>query len=381
MKLSRDSWLAIGLVAALALITVLAAAQQTQTVVLPPLSSASTAPDGARALWLWLDDLGYAVRDEVDVFFRIPPDARLLLMLEPFPVPDDEWETIDEWVEQGGTLVVAGDRFGAALAARHYTFTLSYLDSPLPALTAQTPLFASPPLTGPADAQAHAYFETPRRDFVTHLAAGARPVLVSFDRGRGRVILSAAPHAFSNAGLKEAGNPALVLNVISAAPSSSVVWFDEWHHGARPSQTQVVGPEAWLRRTAAGRALLYVAGVIFLTLLLRGQRFGRPVPLPGEITRRAPLEYITALANLGRRAGHRRAVLHQYHHRLKRQLGQRYRLDPTLRDPEYVARLAQFNPNLDADALRGLLARLQRPNVSESEMIQLAAEAAGWMKE
>ncbi len=381
MKLSRDSWLAIGLVAALALITVLAAAQQTQKAALPPLSSASTNPDGARALALWLDDLGYAVRDDADNFFRIPQDAHLLLMLEPSIVADDEWGTIDKWVREGGTLVVAGDGFGTALATRHYTFTLDYLDNPIPVLIAQTPLFASPPLTGAANAQVQAYFETPRRDFVTHLAVGSRPVLVSFDLGQGRVILSAAPYAFSNAGLKASGNPALVLNVISAARSSGAVWFDEWHHGVRPVQVQVVGPEDWLRYTPAGRSLLYVALIIFLALLLRGRRFGRPVPLPTEVTRRAPLEYITAIANLGRRAGHRRAVLRQYHHRLKRQLGQRYRLDPTLRDPEYAARLAEYNPGLEAEALRGLLTRLQKPNVSENEMVQLAAEVAAWTKE
>jgi hypothetical protein len=381
MKLSRDSWLAIGLVAALALITVLAAAQQTQKAALPPLSSASTNPDGARALALWLDDLGYAVRDDADNFFRIPQEAHLLLMLEPSIVADDEWGTIDKWVREGGTLVVAGDGFGTALATRHYTFTLDYLDNPIPVLIAQTPLFASPPLTGAANAQVQAYFETPRRDFVTHLAVGSRPVLVSFDLGQGRVILSAAPYAFSNAGLKASGNPALVLNVISAARSSGAVWFDEWHHGVRPVQAQVVGPEDWLRYTPAGRSLLYVALIIFLALLLRGRRFGRPVPLPTEVTRRAPLEYITAIANLGRRAGHRRAVLRQYHHRLKRQLGQRYRLDPTLRDPEYAARLAEYNPGLEAEALRGLLARLQKPNVSENEMVQLAAEVAAWTKE
>ena len=382
MKLSRESWLAIGLVVVLAVITALAAAQQTQAAVLPSLSSASTAPDGARALWMWLDDLHYAVRDDVAPFFSIPGDARLVLMLEPFPgITSAEWETIDDWVRDGGTLIVAGDRFGAALATQHYTFTLAYLDNPVPALAAQTPLLASPPLTGAAGVRTLAHFETERSDFVAHLAAPSGPVVVSFALGKGRVILSAAPYAFSNAGLKEPGNPALVLNLILISPASGAVWFDEWHHGVRPVDSRVVGPEDWLRRTPAGRALLYVAGVIFLAVLLRGRRFGRPVPLPGEITRRAPLEYISAIANLGRRAGHRRAVLQQYRQRLKRHLGQRYRLDPTLHDAEYVARLAEYNPGLDAEALRRLLARLQRPNVNESEMIQLAAEAAAWIKE
>jgi hypothetical protein len=127
--------------------------------------------------------------------------------------------------------------------------------------------------------------------------------------------------------------------------------------------------------------LLYVAAIVFVALVLRGRRFGRPVPLPKDITRRAPLEYITAIANLGRRAGHRAAVLRQYHHWLKRGLGQRYRLNPTLPDDEYVTQLAQFNPNLDTTALRNLLARLRWGKVSESEMIQLAAETAKWLKE
>ena len=97
--------------------------------------------------------------------------------------------------------------------------------------------------------------------------------------------------------------------------------------------------------------------------------------------RRAPLEYITAIANLKRRAGHRAAVLSHYRHRLKRSLGRRYRLDPTLSDEEYVSQLAKLNPNLDNIALRNLLTRLRRRPGNETEMIQLAREVSTWLKE
>jgi hypothetical protein len=388
--LSRDSWLAIGLLAVLLLVTIAAAVYQARgeehNV---PLSSFSSAPNGARALHLWLSELGYPVSNEPNSTFHLARETGLTLILEPFTgITPDEWETIDAWVEEGGTLVLAGERWGTLSAARHYDFSMAYLDEESQAitLTAQTPLLASPPLTAPANARPRAYLRADADadngfDFVTHLAVGARPVIVSFEVGDGRVILSATPFPFSNAGLKETGNPQLVANVIAAANRPGEVWFDEWHHGVRSRQAQVVGPEEWLRRTPSGRSLLYAAAVIFVALVLGGRRFGRPIPLAKSTARRAPLEHITAIANLNRRAGHRTAVLLQHRQRLKRELGKRYRLNPTLPDDEYVSQLAQFNPNLDADALRGLLARLRQHSASESDMVQSAAQVATWLKE
>lgn len=382
-QLSRDSWLAIGLFVILVLVTLVAAIYQArEQEEAPPLSSFSSAPDGARALWLWLEALGYSVSNEVGQTFRLPENAGMVLMLEPLAgITADEWETMDAWVESGGTLVLAGDRFQTTFAVSHYGCALAYLGTRVPTLTVQTPLLTSPPLTGTVSAQAQAYFATNRDDVVTHLAVESRPVMLSFERGAGRVILSAAPFSFSNAGLKEEGNPQLVLNVITAANQPGVIWFDEWHHGVRSMRAELIGPGDWLRHTPAGRSLLYAATVIFLALVVRGRHFGRPVPLPKDVARRAPLEYITAIANLSRRAGHRLAVLHHYHHRLKRNLGKRYRLNPTLPDGDYVAQLAELNPDFDANALHSLLTRLRQDRVSESEMVQLATEVAAWLKE
>jgi hypothetical protein len=278
-------------------------------------------------------------------------------------------------------LVLAGEEWPLGAAVGHYDFDLAYADGGSARLRAQNPLLTSPPLQDPAASRAQAYFVTSRDDFVVHLALGGGPVLISFEQGAGQVILSAAPFPFSNAGLKETGNPALVLNVVSAAPRPGRVWFDEWHHGVRSQFAELIGPGAWLRRTPAGRSLLLAAAVIFFGLVLQGRRFGRPVPLPRARARRAPLEFVTAMANLGRRAGHRAAVLAQYHQQIKRQLGRRYRLDPALPDDVYLARLSAFNPALDVKALGDLLAELRRTEVSEHDMVRLAAEAAAWLEE
>ena len=65
--------------------------------------------------------------------------------------------------------------------------------------------------------------------------------------------------------------------------------------------------------------------------------------------------------------------------RYKRKLGQRYRLDPSMDDQEYVNALASYNAELNKDELLSLLRRLKRKDVSEAEMISLAAEASKWI--
>jgi hypothetical protein len=395
MRPSRETWLIIGLLALLVIVTVVAAISQARQEEdsMPPLASFSSAPNGTRALRLWLEEIGYTVSDDVGETFAPPQDADVMLILEPTsPITEQEWEMIDTWVERGGTLVLVGEGNWywsfTAPAIHHYGPRLDYLaGSDSITLTAQTPLLASPPLVSTANVRAKAHLQPEDDDFVTHLAAGSRPVLISFELEDGRVMICTIPFPFTNAGLKEEGNPELALNVVTAArqPGASdgrpIIWFDEWHHGLRPKSATAAGPEDWLRYTPSGHAMLYTVAVIVLTLALGGRRFGRPVPLPKRTIRRTPLEYVTAIANLSRRAGHRQAVLHYHYQRLKRDLGRRYRLSPALPDDEYVARLAEFNPDIDAEALRNLLARLRKKKANESEMIQLAAEVAAWLKE
>jgi hypothetical protein len=389
MNSKRETWLAIGLLTLLVLVTVVAGISQAQQAEkeLPALSSYSSAPNGTRALRLWLEEIGYVVKDRVSQAFLPPQDADVMLILAPSaPIEPQEWEAIDDWIERGGTMVLVGEgsfSFFAA-AVQHYEFSANRLDTTSEQVTAQTPLLASPPLANMEHVQPSTSLRTDRTDYITLVAAGPHPVTVSFQKGQGRVIICSMSYPFTNAGLKEEGNPELALNVVTAngqAAGRPIIWLDEWHHGVRPTSTTVTGPGGWLRYTPSGHALLYTALVIFVALLLTGRRFGRAVPMPQNIVRRGPLEYVTAIANLSRRAGHRQAVLRYHYQTLKRTLGKRYRLNPTLPDEEYVARLAEFNPDIDAQALRSLLAKLRRKKVSENDVIQLAAQVAACLKE
>jgi hypothetical protein len=377
-NLSRDAKLLIGILIVLILITVLAALQRQTEQQNPTLSTLSSAPDGALALKMWIKELHYTVDEQVLANFLPPKNASILFMLEPLFPTETEMQPMDDWVESGGTLIVIGDQYSMSLLLDHYHFTYRYLPEQNSALASSTPLFDSPSVPDLKNAKVTIALQSERADFVVLAASQGQPVLVSFEQGKGRVILGTATESFTNAGLKEAGNPELVLNILALARVKGTVWFDEWHHGVR-SNSEILGPGEFLRQTPVGRSLLFVTFAIFIVLFLQGRGFGKPVPLPQEIKRRGALEHVTGIANLSRRAAHRSAVMMQYHQQLKRKLGQRYRLDPGIDDKEYVDRLAGYNPSLPKEELLSLLKRLSRKDLSEAEMVHLAAEAAKWI--
>lgn len=376
-RLSRDSWLALFLMLVLTAVTLLSVYQETQASLREaPLSSQSNQPDGAKALKLYLDEVGYITQNPTQNRFELASAIDVLFILAPQTnISPGEWREIESWVEAGGTLILAGADGGTNAALDHFDFRLRYLGSDEVSVIPQTPFMVSPTLPELPELTTVYALQSDRDDFVTHLATkeNGRPVIVSWQQGNGRVILSATPDPFSNEGLQQPGNLERVLNLINAAEAPEIIFFDEWHHGLRGEEVAVTAGN-WLQRTPAGRALLYTAVIVFLGLVLKGRLFGRPVPMPQDLTRRAPLEYISGIANLSRRAGHRQAVLQDYHHRLKRDLGFRYRLDPTLPDEEFVHRLAEYDTAVDKQELLSLLSRL-KTTTSEHEMVQAAAQA------
>ncbi|MFZ1398954.1 MAG: DUF4350 domain-containing protein [Candidatus Promineifilaceae bacterium] len=376
-SLSRDSWLALGLFLLLTLFTTISVVQQAQASLTdPPLASYSTQPQGSRALWLYLESQQLKLTDSVGDSFGVPSGVDLALVLEPtVAFTPGEWAVLRSWVEDGGTLLLAGTSQFTIALAEELEVGYGLVPSSETAVTNQTPLLNSPALN--EIAATTPYFLRPQRDdFVTLLAnAAGNPTAIAFAEGNGRIILTTLTEPFSNQGLQTEGNAELALNLLNATPTLRGIWFNEWHHGVRPQSDDALTASNWLQRTPGGRALLLVLAIIFIGLVLRGRHFGRPVPLGKDIVRRAPLEYITGLANLSRRAGHRTAVLQHYHDRLKRDLGARYRLNPSLPDEEFIAQLAAYQPNLDTDALRQTLQKLSQTNVSESDMVQIVREA------
>jgi hypothetical protein len=383
MKSRRDTWLVISLFLILIVVTVLLSIQRSRQAELPAYYSHSNQPNGARALRLWLESQNYVILDDIletEVF--IPPqEARLIFILEPEVFSQNDLEALDSWVKTGNILVIAGNNPGSLELASHYEFEPIFYPTPLSKVNQPVPLLLAPPLPADFEIGTKISFSSTRTDYVPYLVAAEAPVMVSFTSGAGKVVLLSSAQPFSNRALKETGNAELILNILNLSPLNSPIWFDEWHHGFRTYQKEIVGPENWLRYTPAGHAIVFSLVVVFLGLLLQGQNFGRPIPILRELRRRAPLEYISAIANLKRRAGHRNDTLAFYHASLKRGLGKRYRLDPSLPDAQYVTQLGTYNPRLDQPALLSILARLSTLSASESELLKLAAETVDWLKD
>lgn len=389
-QISRDVWLAALLFSALAIILFFGLARRQEQKLALPLAADSTQADGAQALLLWLDELGYAVDRAVANDFAIPDETELLLVLEPsLPIHPQDADALDAWIVEGGTLILVGASLQTLSWARHFQAALrlgstAEMEEFTTTLTIQTPLWNSPPQSEfPLRTGADSSFATAHMDdaYIVHAANEQGPTLLTFERGEGRVVLSTAIYPFTNAGLQEAGNPEFVLNVLGLAGAPGRLWYDDWHHGVRPEiVARSIGFGAWLRTSTAGRSLLLAAAIIFAALALHGRSFGRPVPLPAQHARRTPMEYVTAMANLQRRARQRSALLQDYHSRLKRAYARRYHLSPTQPDDEFVAQLAAIDPAVDRQALAQLLAALSNPHVSEEQTVQLAAAAVDWIE-
>lgn len=383
MKLRRDVLIPIGLLLLVLVIAGAAGLFAGKADEVAPLSSNSNKPQGAGALRLWLEESGHSVLNGSGSRFQVPEGTDAVLILEPGIVDGitgEEWEVLDEWLEEGGILILASRQIWRAVSGSELGIDTEF--SPLLEHTVYpvAPVFFGPPMTQPAKLTIQYTLDPNDLDVQPLLAVNDGLVALRMEHNNGSVILVSDSSFLTNAGLNDPGNAALALNLLWLIPEGSTVWMDEWHHGERGmGASAAYGPEAWLTRTPSGIAVLFSAAVIFLGLLLAGRPFGRPVPLARDQQRRGALEYVTALANLNRRAGHRRALMQHYHTAIKRSYGRRYRLDPSVPDADYVDQLTRFNPAIDGPALLGLLRRLDGKNFTEAQVVHLAREAADWL--
>lgn len=372
MRPFRDLLIVIVLFALLIAFTAISAArraeieQQQETFI--AYSTHSARSSGTLALRLWLEALGYRTQRLENEAFRVPDEARALFVFPPSEAfVEAEAQSVLRWVERGNTLIVAQDslfndnnRLIRTLKAR--VQPISYAER----ATLEQPL-----VTTDVQVRTSAALALERDDFVQYLSASGKPLLVSWRQGRGRVFLTSAPYLFTNDALKDEHNAAVTPALLSGVPRGALVAFDEYHLGFTGESDSL---QALLYNTPWGWALLYALLVVFAYLFVNGQRFGRVVPLPREIARRSPAEYVLSMAQLFRRAGKRHMVLQHYRQQLKRTLGRPYRINANLPDDEFVRELAHYRDVNQAELL-STLNELNQPNVSERTLIKLADAA------
>ena len=127
-----------------------------------------------------------------------------------------------------------------------------------------------------------------------------------FAFGEGRVVIFSEGGPISN---ERAGNHPLAVLAVRAAlaytSEADTVFFDEFHQGISGDRTRAEVVRDFFLGSPGGQTLLHLVAVGFLVLACLGVRFGAPTPAvaPPDLERRSPLEHVSALGDLYRKAG------------------------------------------------------------------------------
>lgn len=299
----------VGALAAIALIGALTTNNS------PPraLAAGSAKPNGALALYLWLERSGYTVDRLSGISADVSTaDTRrtVFVIASGSDLSASRARALLAWVRRGGSLVIAtkGMTGLALLDAIHASIVPAAPDP----VAVRQPLLLAPPvaaLSGTAPFVIGSHLGTSVAESDVGIA------LVRLSWGRGIVWLLTAPDLLDNSHIARADNRRLALNL--AGEPGRHVTFGEFSPDVHGAVTD------WLTQTAWGAAVLLLVILLLLYRGLAGWRLGPAVTLPTDQYRPAS-EYVISLAGLLRRGHKRQEVLEVYQQRLRRALRRRY---------------------------------------------------------
>jgi Domain of unknown function (DUF4350) len=342
-------------------------------------SSYAPGPDGAKAAFLLLRELGHDVERSFEPFATLhaDPSRTLLLLTDPTrQSSEQDRAALLRFVDAGGTVVAAGATaapFLPGLTEREIreesgeprTYVAAF---PSPLARHVTSIQMSPP---------------PRRihpDYAVWIqvfADSADPGVLTARRGTGRLIWWASSGPLSNAAIHEPGHLDLLLNAVGPPRARRILW-DEYYHGhARSLWSYASGtPVAW-----SLAQLGLIAAVALFT-------FGRYVGPPRSrvvVPRTSPLEFVDTMGGLYERAHTAGAAVATARAYVRRRLLARAGIPASSTD-ERLASVLASRFGVDGPEVRALLERSEVPDppVKEADAVllvqqlqRLAADIAG----
>ncbi len=277
----------------------------------PPGSVFSSADDGLRVLYEYLDQLGVK-RETLQSFDELPASGTIVVAaMQPLERQASSYERrqLEQWVKRGNRLVLVGpyadeaiDGLGGSPRTGHAT-TLKPL---LPGVYAQG-------VESVITDDGRLLLDSPH--WATHLKDTDGQYLASSVSGTGEIVWLASVSPLSNSGLGKADNARLATLLVAL---EEPVYFDEYHHGF------VRGGGLWDRLDPGGRAALVLAlAAVAVLIWSAARRTGRPIEaMPTHTVRTGA--YIGSLAELYRKAGARTDALESLAGGLRIALVKRY---------------------------------------------------------
>jgi hypothetical protein len=355
----------------------------------PPYDLASEQPGGLRALRLWLEALDYTVVTTDGPRFALRPELELLFVYpNRLPYNRAEAETLRAWVVAGKTLVLVGPAPEDTLLAETFGVAGSALAADTLLLTQPVPLL---PEVGAGAGRSAGYGSAEGVDLTGVEAALAALVTdegeaaMAVQRvGEGLVWHLGDGVALTNAQLQYYAQGSLLPPLLRTVPAGATVAFDTFHlFGQDRGAERIVTLQDWLYGTYGGWATLVFFTLTGLYLLLQGQRLGPPLLTAADVRRRAPEEFVIAMAGLYRRAGKGGEAAAHYRRRLRQEIQRRHPLAADLADGLVATRLAESAhppPAAVLEEIRALLAQPERA-VRDEELVRYVARIEALLKE
>ncbi|MEM8531717.1 MAG: DUF4350 domain-containing protein [Chloroflexota bacterium] len=375
MKNQRDLFIIIGLFVALILFIAFGPRAEPSPGDPDRPTTRSGAEGGALALYNWVDEMGYDAQRLEYRAFELGEQDDALFILSPIElIEPQEAQIALDWVDQGGTLILADDspilfgNVGRVFEALDIEREIYEEELLIDRLESAQPVLDQPPFDE-VIVNTERVLIPQRNDYAELIGSGDELVLAGIKYGRGYIYLATTVYPFTNNGLREEANAELVLNLLRRVPSGGRVLFDEYHHGffTPPSTTTTIFSSPW------GWAAAYATAAVALYLILSGRRFGKPIPIKEEVALRSSAEYVESMADLFQRGGKRGYILQHYHRNFKRQLARPYGVNPKLDDDAFVRELARFR-DIDEAALLSLLNRLRSTPTNEAALVRIVEE-------
>lgn len=324
-------------------------------------SSYSSGPDGAKAAYTLLAEMGYRVErwESPPDDLPKPPVNTLLIIAGPIvPSSSDERRPLKQFVEGGGHLLITGMNGASLIEAKDVE------QAPTEQIEWQTFAAETPsPLTRHApeismESPAHWGNLGPGRQRFYGSQEGA--AVAKLRVGEGVIIWWGADSPLTNLGLTKASNLALFLNCVGSPVQTRVLW-DEYFHGVRPGLWQ------YLSHTPLPWAVLQLLALAAFVVITFARRSGAMRPLPHR-TRLSPLEFIETVGTLYQRKGAAAGALEIAYSRFRFLLARRMGIPATAPAAELIRsvqeRPAQTIPGF-AEALEQIDSAVKLQQVEE----------------
>lgn len=330
-------------------------------------SSYSPDSQGAKAAYLLLEEQGYNVERWEQSPNALPEDVAetTLILVSPFNVPTkEERASLELFLSRGGRILATG------LTASLFLPRTDIEKNRMPGSDWKDfkPAVLTPVTRGGVIEMAPAaYWKNNSISYLAHYADGERPVVVSYQVGKGEVIWWASSTPLSNAGITAAGNLPLLLN--SLGDSKRILW-DEYFHGYRHSALSYMSEPPLLFGFI--QCLLLLGAVLFTF-----SRRSLPIHAAVEQSRLSPLEFVQTLGGLYRQARANRAALEVPYMRFRTIATRHLGLAPEINAEELANTLRRRLGYKDAglnDLLRRIEAALTRDDLGAGAALELSQE-------